>query len=557
VGARPPPPPPPPATPRPSSQRQRSTCVPDRSSIPRGCEPHSTTLRERGGVDRFLNERLWRRGAVLFASALVILAIVATPAASGAQGSATPTVAAIPIPGAPSAGAAGIGDPYYPLLGNGGYDAVHYTIDLDLDVEAGAILDATTTIDAVATQDLSAFNLDYRGPHIDAVAIDGVPADWMRDGGELTITPARPISSGEPFQTEVRYHGTPDIDEDDRFERGWWTTDHAIFAVGEPAGSDVWYPVNGHPRDKATYTLAISVPEPYEVVSNGHLDSVARSTGAAGNPSTITYTWDNPEPTASYLVMFHAAELDVTRDEGPAGITLVEALPPDLPDEERILFERVPEMIELFTELFGPYPFASLGNTVFPDTSFNAALETQGMIGYDRSAVNERTIAHEIAHQWFGDSVSPARWQDIWLNEGFARYAEILWADAAHGPAAAEAALQRQIAGFATVSRTEDGAGVLIGDPGAEHLFTEVPYAGGAVLLHELRQRLGDETFFSLLQEWAARYRYSTATTDDFIALAEEISGEDLDGFFTDWLYTPWTPERVADRFPLAGTPIP
>jgi aminopeptidase N len=194
---------------------------------------------------------------------------------------------------------------------------------------------------------------------------------------------------------------------------------------------------------------------------------------------------------------------------------------------------------------------------VFPDTSFNAALETQGMIGYDRSAVNERTIAHEIAHQWFGDSVSPARWQDIWLNEGFARYAEILWADAAHGPAAAEAALQRQIAGFATVSRTEDGAGVLIGDPGAEHLFTEVPYAGGAVLLHELRQRLGDETFFSLLQEWAARYRYSTATTDDFIALAEEISGEDLDGFFTDWLYTPWTPERVADRFPLAGTPIP
>ena len=135
--------------------------------------------------------------------------------------------------------------------------------------------------------------------------------------------------------------------------------------------------------------------------------------------------------------------------------------------------------------------------------------------------------------------------------------AEILWADAAHGPEAAAAALQRQIAGFATVSRTADGERRADRRPRPEHLFTEVVYAGGAVLMHELRQLLGDETFFRLLQRWAVRYRYSTATTEDFIALAEEVSGEELDDFFTDWLYTPWTPERVADRFPLIGTPIP
>jgi aminopeptidase N len=511
---------------------------------------------ERTRVYRFSNERPWRRGAGLLVCALVALALVGGPVSSYAQGAATPS-GATPVRGVPSPGAPGIGDPYFPLLGNGGYDVIHYTIDLDLDVEAGSILEATTTIDAVATQDLSAFNLDFRGPEIDAVAVNGVPADWTRNRGELTITPARPLPAGEPFQAEVRYHGTPEIDEEDRFERGWWTADNSIFTVGEPAGSDVWYPVNGHPRDKATYTLVITVPEPYDVVSNGHLDSVARASGAAGNPSTATFTWENPEPTASYLVMFHAAELDVVTGDGPRGITLIEAFPPDLPEQERVLFDRVPEMVRVFTKLFGPYPFASLGNTVFADSALNAALETQGMIGYDHSAVNERTIAHEIAHQWFGDSVSLARWQDIWLNEGFARYAEILWAEAAHGPDAAEAALQRQIAGFATVSRTADGTGVLIGDPGARHLFTEVPYAGGAVLLHELRERLGDKTFFRLLREWAARYRYSTATTDDFIALAEEISGQDLDAFFTDWLYTPWTPERVADRFPLPATPIP
>ena len=506
-------------------------------------------------MDRPLNVRWPRRCAAL--SVVTLLIGIVAPGTGLAQTPAAPITQATPISGMPSPGAPGIGDPYYPLLGNGGYDVSHYTIDLDLDVEAGSILDATTTIEAVATQDLSAFNLDFRGPQVDGITIDGVPAAWARKGGELAITPTEPLHAGEPFQAIVHYHGTPEVDEEDRFERGWWTTGDSIFAVGEPAGSDVWYPVNGHPLDKATYTMVITVPEPYDVVANGVRVSVARTTGAGDNPSTATFTWENQEPTASYLVMFHAAELDVTYDEGPGGITLIEAFPPGLPEQEMILFDRVPEMVGVFEELFGPYPFASLGNTVFEDTSFNAALETQGMIGYDRSAVSERTIAHEVAHQWFGNSVSPTRWQDIWLNEGFARYAEVLWAEAAHGPDAGKAALQRQIASFATASRTSSGDGVLIGDPGAGHLFTEVPYAGGAVVLHELRELLGDETFFRLLEEWAARYRYSTATTADFIALAEEVSGEDLDAFFTDWLYTPWTPDRVADQFPLMGTPVP
>ena len=157
------------------------------------------------------------------------------PATSGAQSPATPSAVATPIPGVPSPGAPGIGDPYYPLLGNGGYDAIHYTIALELDIEAGAIVDATTTIDALATQDLSAFNLDFRGPQIDAVTVDGAPADWTRDGGELTISPAQPLPAGEPFQTEVRYHGTP-ADRRRRPVRARLVDDRSLDLYGRRAG---------------------------------------------------------------------------------------------------------------------------------------------------------------------------------------------------------------------------------------------------------------------------------------------------------------------------------
>ena len=172
----------------------------------------------------------------------------------------------------PSPGAAGLGDPYFPLLGNGGYEVLHYTIKLDLDIATGSILEAIAMIEATATQDLSAFNLDYRGPAIAAVAVDGSAATGARR--RRAHGHSRHTAGGrQRLHVVVRYAGTPDGGAD-RFTRGWWATGTAIATVGEPAGADVWYPVNGHPLDKATYTLAITVPAPYDVVANGRLVSV-------------------------------------------------------------------------------------------------------------------------------------------------------------------------------------------------------------------------------------------------------------------------------------------
>ena len=493
-----------------------------------------------------------------FAAALLVASTGATAISPVTVASQPATPMASPVAGSFTPGAAGVGDAYFPLLGNGGYDVEHYDIVLDLDVEDGSINSATTTMDAVATQNLSAFNLDFRGPEIDSLTVNGERADYSRDGGELTVTPAAPIATGETFEAEVTYHGRPD-GGDDRFQRGWWTTENSIFTVGEPAGSDVWYPVNGHPLDKATYTISVTVPVEYNVVANGRLAQLTHADAVAGQTSTNTYIWENDEPTASYLVTFHAGLFDTETMEGPDSITLIDAFPTELPRRERAIFAKTPEMLEAFSERFGPYPFESLGQTVLDDTEFNAALETQTMIMYDASSAREPTVAHEIAHQWFGNNVSLERWQDIWLNEGFARYAQILWDEAEYGEDAAQATLRRQIASFANSTRTSDGKGLKIGDPGSENIFSEVVYAGGAVLLSELRAEIGDDDFFELLREWNSRYFHGNANSDDFRALAEEVSGKDLDAFFANWLETPWTPERVADTFPLpaAGSPTP
>ena len=463
-----------------------------------------------------------RRGPAILII-LPLLLILSHLSAAGQE--ATPGAS----PVAADVGAPGVGDPYYPDLGNSGYDTLHYALDLQLDIEEGSIIEATAIVEAVATQELSRFNLDFRGPTIDRVQVNDTEARFSRSDGELIIEPRQPIEPGAPFSVTVTYHGTPDPSSDP-LTRGWWTTDDAIFVVGEPSGSEVWFPVNGHPLDKASYTIRLTVPKPYAAVANGTLVDVEST------ETTTTYTWDAPDPMASYLVTFHAGPLVVERQTAPDGLPIINAFPPNISPTQRAAFADVPEMIAFFETIFGPYPFASFGNTVV-DADFPAALETQTMVVYGRPAVSETTVAHELAHQWFGNNVSLARWQDIWLNEGFATYAQSLWDEHERG-AAVLRPRDRQVCVF--LEAAEDGGRstlLQIGDPGPDELLDGAVYGRGALTLHALRLQIGDEAFFDILREWNERYFHGHATTDDFIALAEEISGDELEQFFDVWLF--------------------
>ncbi len=442
----------------------------------------------------------------------------------------------------PAQGSDGIGDSLYPQLGNGGYDALHYTLTLSVDMPTDT-LSGTVTMEANALQDLSAFNLDFHGFEISQLTVDGAPAKYSRTSHELTIEPARPLTKGEHFTTAVTYSGSPDeTPSSDGLPTGWTHYDKGVFVASEPAGAAGWYPVNDHPLDKAAYTFRITVPKPYVVAANGLLKQTI------DNGDTLTYVWETDKLLASYLATVNIAQFKVQTDKGPNGLPIRSYFPSDATADETQPFARTADMIDYFSGLFGPYPFEAYG-VVMADTDLGFALETQTLSLFGRTSASRRRArgtpleeiaAHELSHQWFGDSVSLKDWRDIWLNEGFATYCEFLWEDHVSG-GTVMSTVMRNI--YRVVVRDENSASGTLDSPPATDLFNENVYFRGALTLHALRVRVGDDIFFRILRTYAERYRYGNAATADFIAVAEEISGQKLGSFFDAWLNQRATPD--------------
>ncbi len=436
-------------------------------------------------------------------------------------------------------GADGQGDPYFPLMGNGGFDALHYTLDLDVDMDTNVLL-GEMTLQAQATQPLARFDLDFAGMEVQSVTVDGAPAEFARDGAELQITPAEPLDAGQDFAVTVTYGGTPgaglprNVPE---YSVGWQYYENGVFVAGEPGGAAGWYPVNEHPLDKATYTIRITVEQPWEVAANGVLVDTVEEGGA------VTYTWEASDPAAPYLVTVAIGDFDVQTAATSSGVPIRNYFAVGTPQSAIRSFDRLPEMLDYFETVFGPYPFEVAGAVVH-DLPLNFALETQTLVLFGSDFVDEGVIAHEMSHQWFGDSVSLKGWQHIWLNEGFATYASNLWLEHLEG----EAAAQEQMADYYETVAQGGFRPIAIGDPGPNSLFSGQVYVRGALTLYALRQRVGDEAFFGTLQGYTDRYYHANASTDDFIAVAEEVSGQQLDEFFQDWLY-----EEAVPDIPEAG----
>ncbi len=433
----------------------------------------------------------------------------------------------------PTPGSSGSGDSILPELGNGGYDVRQYDIDLTWRANVEKI-DARTTIRAVATQDLSAYNLELAGLDIRRITVRGTDATWARDGMELTITPAAAIEKGTTFRTVVEYGGKPVVRRSDDLGRtGWITTHDGATALSEPKGSETWYPVNNTLRDKAKYAISVNVPSKLKAASNGILERREK------RGSRTTWHWREDRPMAPYLTTVSIGRFRMFRSTTADGLPLITFV--DVRDGKQRRARRVlPQVLSFLEKRFGRYPFDSSG-MIIDDVKVGYALETQGRPVFPGYAP-DYLVLHEIAHQWFGNSVTPGDWKDIWLNEGFATYLEWLYdAERYDDPRLP----QSQFNFYYRIYKANARFWKLPpGDPGsADKLFAVPVYDRGAMTLHALRMKVGSKAFFRILRRWARQNEHGTVSTRDFIQLSERVSGRQLDRFFKIWLYTPEKPK--------------
>ncbi|RZQ60290.1 M1 family metallopeptidase [Amycolatopsis suaedae] len=435
--------------------------------------------------------------------------------------------AAPPAPGAETSG-----DSYLPEHGNGGYRITRYTLDLDYRVGPNR-LSGHAVLEGVATQQLSRFSLDLAGFRVGRVQVNGGAAKFSRRGHKLQLRPAKAIPAGSAFLVEIRYVGNPRPVGGRWGDIGWDELTDGALVASQPVGAPSWFPCNDHPADKAAYRVSVTTASPYTVLVTGNL--VSRRQGA----STTTWVYERPEPTPTYLMGVQIGryeQVPLAAEPVPQAV----AVPARLRAAALHDLGRQGDMMDMLEGFFGPYPFGEYV-VVVTDDDLDDPIEAQGMSVFggnfvDGRRTHERLLVHELAHQWFGNSVTVADWRHIWLNEGFATYAEWLWSAETGGPSADELARQW----YATIAGK--GTDLVVADPGVARMFDEQVYKRGALTLHALRHELGDTVFFALVRDWAEANRHATVTTEAFVATAERHAGRALGAFFHPWLYQPALP---------------
>jgi aminopeptidase N len=471
------------------------------------------------------------------ATALVtIVLLVGGLACSSVAAFRTAGPAALPLPGG-----AGAGDTYFPLDGNGGYDVAHYDVRDTMRLASGRV-SGSTTIRATATSALSRFNLDLLLA-VDSVTVDGHSAVFTRPSRhELQVTPPAPIAAGEEFTVRVVHHGRPG-----RItfggEKSWFGNAGEAVAMNEPHIAAWWFAGNDHPSDKASFDIRIRVPRGHQAIANGRLIS-----RVAGSDWT-TWHWRAPEPMATYLAFFAAGRFRLERGHTASGLPFTLAVSRQLSDRQQTrsmaLLRRTPKIIAWLETWLGPYPFSSTGGvTTSLDTHFALENQTRPTYPFVGGPAADWIVAHELAHQWFGDSVSVRNWRDIWLNEGLATFMEMRWTHY-DGWGSGSAWLAGT---WGTYPAAADFWDLPIGAPGPRRLFDEEVYIRGAMTVEALRQRIGQADLVTLLRRWVDEKRSGNGSIAEFTALAEEVSGEDLDGFFQAWLFASSRPAKTAEN---------
>ncbi|MFC5723691.1 M1 family metallopeptidase [Streptomyces gamaensis] len=446
----------------------------------------------------------------------------------------------------PSAGPEGIGDRLFPELGNPGYHVAAYDISFDYHGNDRP-LDAVTKIEARATGRLEHFNLDFAGGTVRSVEVNGRQARFTPVKEDLAVVPAAPLPAGGRFTVVVRHTSEPRAGRDG----GWVTTADGLVMANQADAAHRVFPCNDHPSDKAPFTFRVTVPNGLTAVANGLPE------GHVSSGATSTWTYRTRHPMATEVAQVAIGRSAVTRHTGPHALPLRDVVPAAQQQALKQWTAKTSGQVSWLEQRVGAYPFENYG-VLMADASTGFELETQTLSLFERSLFArtdipawylESIMVHELSHQWFGDSLSPRTWSDLWLNEGHATWYEALYAQERGGRSLEDRMklAYRQ----SDTWRADGGPPALpkVPDPGRKiSIFRPVVYDGGALVLYALRQRIGVPAFERLEREWSERHRDAVVSTADFVAEASRVAGQDLTGFLRPWLYDPVTP-------PMPGHP--
>ena len=413
-------------------------------------------------------------------------------------------------------------DPYIPQSGDARISVEHYDLDIEYKLSNNRF-SGTAVLDVRILEATSSFSLDLVGLRVKKARGAGIR--FTQTDRKVKIALDAPAAAGDLVQIALTYAGAPKPRRTRWGTLGWEELEDGVIVASQPTGAPTWFPCNDVPSDKATYALRVATDPGYTVVSS----APARRSTEKGR---AVWAFDIQAPTPTYLMTLQIGQYE-REDVDLAGVPGRLFYPRPLAGRVHEDFDQLGGMMAAFQDAFGPYPFDAYTVVVTPD-DLEIPLEAQAMAIFGAGHIDgehglERLVAHELAHQWFGNSVGLRHWRDIWLNEGFACYAEWIWSEASGGSSAHAKALahHQRLAKI-------DEIGIL-GDPGADAMFDDWVYKRGALALHALRLTIGDAAFFELLRTWTSLHAHSTVDQSDLLALAEEISGAPLGAFFDAW----------------------
>lgn len=415
-----------------------------------------------------------------------------------------------------------------------GFDVLSYDLTLNIN-HAAQHISGNVLATVLAEQNLTSIPYNLVGLSVSQVLVNGNPASYTHSGGIININ--LNIQAGQTFTTQVFYSGNPQLSPN-VYHIGMIFNANTVFTISDPDAARYWWPCYDHPWDKAVVNLSVTLRSDWKVAANGIRASIVDH----GDGTATTY-WTGSHPMTTYLVCVTCGPyVEINQNAG------------DLPIQNFVMqnqhnnaltdFANLPDMIDYFSQVFGPYPFEKYGNTVVNMSTYGAmehqTMTTLGSYIITGTGAHELIIAHELAHQWFGNAVSFLTFADVWLSEGFATYSEHLWTDKTEGWQAACDYVANYYHQY--YINWEGSSPQTIYNPSFNNYFAPPSYEKAASVLHMLRLRLGDAQFFQLLQSWFNTYKYGNAITPEFQAMAQNISGQDLSQFFNQWIYSAGIP---------------